>query len=85
MPQIDVYTSMMCGYCTVAKNLLKKRNANFKEIDVGMNPAGRQEMMSRSGGQSSVPQIFIGDVHVGGCDDLIELDRSGELEPLLKA
>lgn len=84
MQKIEIYTSMMCGYCYRAKQLLKKKNVSFNEIDISVQPKLRQEMLSRSGGQYTVPQIFIGDIHVGGCDELYALDKKGNLDPLLK-
>jgi glutaredoxin 3 len=82
-PRIVVYTQPFCGYCTAAKRLLKGKGAEFTEIDV-MGEAGRRaEMVERSGGRRTVPQIFIDDRHVGGYDDLSALDRSGELDRLL--
>jgi glutaredoxin 3 len=83
MPQIDIYTGFMCGYCSHAKSLLKQKSASFREIKIGMSSQLLQEMLSRSGGKSSVPQVFIGDLHVGGCDELYALDKSGKLDKLL--
>jgi len=85
MPKIEVYASLFCPYCDRAKALLKKRGAAFTEIDVDAAPSGRREMIARSGGRRTVPQIFIDGVHVGGCDDLIALDRAGKLDSLLNA
>lgn len=84
MPKVEIYTSMMCGYCTRAKALLMQKNVSFQEFDVGMDPNLRKEMASRSNGEYSVPQIFIDEVHVGGCDDLYSLERKGKLDQLLK-
>ena len=83
MKQIRVYTSQICPYCVRAKALLKKKGAAFEETDISLDPAARQEMLAQSGGARTVPQIFIGDVHVGGCDDLYALEREGKLDPLL--
>jgi glutaredoxin 3 len=83
MKTIRVYTSQMCPYCVRAKALLTRKGAAFEEIDVSMDPAARREMQSRSGGARTVPQIFIGDTHVGGCDDLYALEHDGKLDPLL--
>jgi glutaredoxin 3 len=83
MKQIRVYTSQICPYCARAKSLLKKKGAVFEEIDVTMDDVARKEMLSRSGGARTVPQIFIGDTHVGGCDELYALEREGRLDPLL--
>lgn len=85
MPRITIYTSMLCPYCHLAKDLLRKKGASFDEIDVGGRADLRSEMTRRAGGRTSVPQIFIGDTHVGGCDDLHALDRAGRLDPLLSA
>lgn len=84
MPQIDIYTTMMCPFCFTAKRLLKSKGVKFNEIDVTMDPSGREAMTRRANGGYTVPQIFIDDVHVGGCDDLQALDRAGNLDPLLK-
>ncbi|SMR82510.1 glutaredoxin 3 [Aliiroseovarius halocynthiae] len=83
MQLVTIYTSPLCGFCHAAKRLLNSKNVEFDEIDVLMKPAKKQEMMSRAHGRHTVPQIFIGDVHVGGCDDLYDLERSGKLDPLL--
>ncbi len=80
---IDIYTTPTCGYCRAAKALLARKNAPFREIDVSRDVALRQEMMVRAPGAMTVPQIFIGDTHVGGCDALYALDRAGRLDPLL--
>jgi glutaredoxin 3 len=85
MAKIEVYTTPFCGYCTRAKQLLKKKNADFIEFDVMADGAKREEMMRRSGGRQTVPQIFIDGKHVGGSDDLYALDKSGGLDPLLSA
>ncbi len=80
---ITIYTTPICPYCYRAKALLDEKGVAYTEIDVMMNPAKRQEMMARSG-RRTVPQIFIDDYHVGGCDDLYRLDREGRLDPLLR-
>lgn len=85
MPKIKIYTTPICPYCVRAKALLKRKGASFEEVDVFMNTDRREEMEVKSGGRYTVPQIFIGDHHVGGCDDLYALDRAGELDPLLTA
>lgn len=82
MRRIKIYTTPICPYCVRAKALLKKKGANFEEIDVLMDCRAREEMEQKSG-QCTVPQIFIGEVHVGGSDDLHALDREGALDPLL--
>ena len=83
MPPIVVYTKSWCPYCRDAKALLKSKGAPFVEIGVDGDRAGQAAMAARAGGQSTVPQIFIGDRHVGGCDDLHELEAAGELEGML--
>ena len=82
MRSIKIYTTPICPYCVRAKTLLKKKGASFEEIDVLMDRGAREEMEQKSG-RCTVPQIFIGDVHVGGSDDLHALDREGALDPLL--
>ena len=84
MPKITVYTRPFCGYCTRAMSLLKAKGADVTEIEAGFDPAMRREMIERSG-RYTFPQIFIGERHIGGCDELMELDRAGELDPLLSA
>lgn len=84
MAKIKVYTQAMCGYCTAAKSLLKKKGADYEEIDVTFAPNKRKAMSRIAGGKTSTPQIFIGDHHVGGCDDLFALEQAGKLDPLLK-
>ena len=78
-----MYATGWCGYCARARELLQSKSVAFEEIDVDARPGARAEMMTRSG-RRTVPQIFIGETHVGGCDDLIELEASGKLDPLLK-
>lgn len=85
MPQIEIYTSPLCGFCHAAKRLLTQKGVTFTEIDVLANPDRKPEMIQRANGGRTVPQIFIGDTHVGGCDDLYALDRAGKLDPLLAA
>jgi glutaredoxin 3 len=85
MPLVEIYTTPWCGYCRAAKSLLDRKGVSFTEIDLSENPARRQEMLKRAGGRWTVPQIFIGDTHVGGSDDLHALDRAGKLDPLLAA
>ena len=85
MKSIMIYTSPYCGYCHAAKRLLTGKGAAFTEIDVSSNMNARQEMLGKSNGRHTVPQIFIGDSHVGGFDDLSALDRAGKLDPLLAA
>ncbi|WP_425084179.1 glutaredoxin 3 [Ruegeria profundi] len=85
MKPVEIYTSPLCGFCHAAKRLLKQKGVEFKEIDVLMHPKRKPEMIKRAGGKRTVPQIFIGPDHVGGCDDLYELDRKGKLDRLLAA
>ena len=85
MPQITVYSGPNCPYCVRAKALLQKKGAAFDAVDVKADPAKLEEMMQRSGGRKTIPQIFIGDRHVGGCDDLYALDAAGQLDGLLNA
>jgi glutaredoxin 3 len=84
VPDIEIYTSPYCGYCTRAKSLLSRKGVGFKEIDVSDGEGRRAEMLQRSGGRRTVPQIFIDGKHVGGCDDLYALDAAGGLDPMLK-
>ena len=81
---IQIYTSPLCGYCHVAKRLLQSKGVEFLEVDLVNEPERREEMVQRSNGGRTVPQIFIDDHHVGGCDDLYALERAGKLDPLLK-
>ncbi|MFN7224182.1 MAG: glutaredoxin 3 [Paracoccaceae bacterium] len=83
MKPVEIYTTPYCPYCIAAKRLLDKKGVSFTEIDVSRDPAKRQTMMARSGGRHTVPQIFIGGQHVGGCDDLHALDHRKALDPLL--
>lgn len=83
MPPVEIYTTPYCPYCAWAKELLVKKNVAFQEIDVSGNPQLRAEMTERAGGRTTVPQIFIGAAHVGGCDDLYALNDDGKLDPLL--
>jgi glutaredoxin 3 len=86
MPRIEIYTTAICPYCVAAKNFLVDRGAGgYEELRVDRDPAKFAEMLARSGNRRTVPQIFIGDRHVGGYDDLVALDRSGGLAPLLAA
>lgn len=83
MQPVEIYTSPFCGFCSAAKRLLTQKGVSFVEIDVSGRPDARQEMMTRAHGRHTVPQIFVGETHVGGCDDLYALERSGKLDPLL--
>jgi len=84
MAKVEVYSSMFCGFCYRAKKLLEKKGVAFTEINVMANPARRAEMVQRSGGRTSVPQIFIDDQWIGGCDELYALESSNKLDPLLQ-
>lgn len=84
MPRVTVYSSAFCGYCYRAKKLLQEKGVAFEDVDVMMNPARKAEMIARAGGRHTVPQIFIDDRHVGGCDELHALEREGKLDPLLQ-
>lgn len=83
MPDIEIYTTPICGYCHAAKRLLTGKGVSFTEIDLFAAPERRAEMINRAGGRRTVPQIFIDNRHIGGSDDLHLLDRSGGLDPLL--
>ena len=85
MAKIEIYSSMMCPYCSRAKRLLGEKSAAFEEYDITMGGPKRAEMLQRSNGRSTVPQIFIDGAHIGGSDDLAALDRAGKLDPLLQA
>jgi glutaredoxin 3 len=85
MAAVDIYTIRYCPYCQDAKDLLSRKGVNFHEIDASGNRDLRKQMIERSGGRSSYPQIFIGATHIGGCDDLYALDEAGKLDPLLAA
>ena len=80
---VEIYTTSTCGYCRAAKALLTRKNVAFKEIDVSAGGELRKAMVQRARGRTTVPQIFINDTHVGGCDDLYALDHQGALDPLL--
>ena len=85
MPKVEIYTGMMCGYCTRALRLLDSKDVVYKQIDVSMNAKLRAEMRGRAGGHTSVPQIFIDGMHVGGCQELYALEGAGKLDALLAA
>ncbi len=85
MKAVEIYTSPLCGFCHAAKRLLNQKGVEFTEIDVMQNPDRKPEMIQRANGGRTVPQIFVGETHVGGCDDLYDLERSGKLDPLLAA
>ena len=83
MTDITIYTTPFCGYCAKAKGLLKRKNVTFTEVDVSDDPQQREAMTIRAQGRTSVPQIFVGAVHVGGCDDIHALEQQGKLDALL--
>ena len=85
MPKVVIYTTSSCPYCIAAKRLLTQKGVSFEEIGVDGDPAGRAKMSERAGGRRTVPQIFIGESHVGGCDDLYALEQAGRLDLLLAA
>ena len=83
MKKVEIYTTPICPYCHAAKKLLDSKQVAYEEIGVGMDAQLRQQMIARAGGQSTVPQIFIADAHIGGCTELYELDEKGQLDALL--
>jgi glutaredoxin 3 len=85
MPKVTIYTRAFCPYCSRALALLKSKKVDLMQIDAGMDAAKKAEMVERSGGGRTFPQIFIGDKHIGGCDEMMALDRAGELDALLAA
>ena len=84
MSEVTIYTKPYCPYCVRAVDLLEKKGVTFTEIEAAFDPAKRQEMMQRSG-RATFPQIFIGERHIGGCDEMMALEREGRLDPLLQA
>lgn len=85
MPIVEIYTKTFCSYCWRAKMLLESKGVAFKEISVDFGGELRQQMLERSNGRTTVPQIFIGENHIGGCDDLVALDNAGKLDELIAA
>ena len=83
MAKVEIYTKIFCGYCVRAKRLLESKGVAFEEYDITLGGPRREEMLQRANGRSTVPQIFIDDRHVGGSDDLYEMERNGRLDPLL--
>jgi glutaredoxin 3 len=83
MRRVDIYTTPICPYCAMAKRLLDRKGVRYHEIDVSRDPALRQAMVQRAKGRRTVPQIFVGETHVGGSDDLHALEAAGKLDPLL--
>lgn len=84
MAAVTIYTRMMCPYCVRAVGLLKKKGVDFEEIDASFSREKKEEMIQRSNGGSTYPQIFIGETHIGGCDDMMALERQGKLDPMLQ-
>ena len=85
MKSVEIYTSPLCGFCHAAKRLLTQKGVTFAEVNVLTDPERKPEMIQRANGGRTVPQIFFGDTHVGGCDDLYALEQAGKLDPLLAA
>ncbi len=85
MSNVTIYTKPYCPYCMRAVSLLEQKGVDFTEIEAAFDPAKRAEMVRRSGGRATFPQIFVGERHIGGCDDMLALDRAGKLDPLLQA
>ncbi len=83
MQTVEIYTSPLCGFCHAAKRLLNKKGVSFIEVDVWADPARKPEMIQRANGGRTVPQVFVGETHVGGCDELYALDREGKLDAML--
>jgi glutaredoxin 3 len=85
MSKVTIYTKPFCPYCVRAVSLLEQKGVPYTEIEAAFDPDKRQEMIQRSGGRATFPQIFVGEQHIGGCDDMMDLERSGRLDPILKA
>ena len=85
MKPVEIYTSPLCGFCHAAKRLLTSKGVDYTEVDVWAEPGRKEEMIQRANGGRTVPQIFVGDTHVGGSDDLHALERAGKLDALLAA
>ena len=85
MSKVTIYTTVLCPYCHMAKELLRAKSVDYEEIDVTWDPALRAEMRAKAGGRNTVPQIWVGEHHVGGCDDLLDLESAGQLDRLLSA
>jgi glutaredoxin 3 len=84
MTSVEIYTKQYCSYCHYAKELLSRKGVSFREIDVTGNREMREQMVQRAGGRATLPQIFIGAMYVGGCDELYALEDAGKLDPLLQ-
>ena len=85
MADVTIYTKPSCPYCLRARSLLRKKGVEFTEIEAAFDPEKRQEMIARANGRATFPQIFIGDQHIGGCDDMMALEYDGKLDALLAA
>ena len=85
MKPVEIYTTPICGFCFAAKRLLKKRGVQYTEYNISFDRAKRKEMLNRAQGSHKVPQIFVGTTHVGGFEELVDLDQSGKLQALLAA
>ncbi|MEL6692423.1 MAG: glutaredoxin 3 [Pseudomonadota bacterium] len=85
MAHVTIYTRAFCPYCTRALSLLKQKGVDMTHIDAGMDAKKKAEMIQKSGGARTFPQIFVGDIHIGGCDEMMALERAGKLDPLLSA
>lgn len=85
MPVVEIYSKTFCSYCWQAKRLLDSKGVEYKEIVIDRGGPDREEMIQRARGRTTVPQIFIGGQHIGGCDDLYSLERRGQLDPLIAA
>ena len=85
MIRVEIYTSPSCGFCYSATSLLKDKGVAYDELDIVFDPNRRSEMIKRTNGRHTVPQIFINDIHIGGCDELYALEAQGQLAPLLSA
>jgi glutaredoxin 3 len=85
MSKVTIYTKPYCPFCIRAVDLLEKKGVAFTEVEAAFDPDKRQEMIRRAGGRATFPQIFVGDQHIGGCDEMMALERSGQLDPLLAA
>ena len=85
MAQVTIYTKPYCPYCVRAVSLLEKKGVEFTEVEAAFDPEKRKEMIQRANGRATFPQIFVGDEHIGGCDDMMALEYAGKLDPLLQA
>ena len=85
MSQVTIFTKPYCPFCIQALDLLEKKGVAFTEVEAAFDPEKRQEMIRRSGGRATFPQIFVGEQHIGGCDEMMALERDGKLDPLLAA